>query len=165
MINSIRGSIHTNNVSMHFWFILATVAKNLFLEVLYVVSVANISSEHLVWLSSFCLFFRVITRKELGVTCTSSPGWLIVLVAWLWQRYQECRHIALPAFYLLRWVATFSLIKLEDRVLVWMWMPFHRCLASLQRCNPKPSLLLSGKFLLFVDPLGPILCWNSVLIV
>ena len=54
----------------------------------------------------------------------------------------------LPAFYpLLLIAATYVLIELHDRnvrVVVWMWRPFHRCHASLQkslRWNPKASIV------------------------
>ena len=54
----------------------------------------------------------------------------------------------LPAFYpLLLIVVTYVLIELHDRnvrVVVWMWRPFHRCHASLQkslRWNPKASIV------------------------
>ena len=54
----------------------------------------------------------------------------------------------LPAFYpLLLIIVTYILIELHDRnvrVLVWMWKPFHRCLAPFQRSlrwNPKTSIV------------------------
>ena len=54
----------------------------------------------------------------------------------------------LPAFYpLLLIIVTYILIELHDRnvrVLVWMWRPFHRCLAPFQRnlrWNPKASIV------------------------
>ena len=54
----------------------------------------------------------------------------------------------LPAFYpLLLIIVTYILIELHDRnvrVLVWMWRPFHRCLAPFQRSlrwNPKASIV------------------------
>ena len=54
----------------------------------------------------------------------------------------------LPAFYpLLLIVVTYILIELHDRnvrVVVWMWRPFHRCLAPFQRklkWDPKASIV------------------------
>ena len=54
----------------------------------------------------------------------------------------------LPAFYpLLLIIVTYILIELHDRnvrVLVWMWRPFHRCLAPFRRSlrwNPKASIV------------------------
>ena len=54
----------------------------------------------------------------------------------------------LPAFYpLLLIIVTYILIELHDRnvrVLVWMWRPFHRCLAPFRgrlRWNPKASIV------------------------
>ena len=54
----------------------------------------------------------------------------------------------LPAFYpLLLIIVTYILVELHDRnirVLVWMWRPFHRCLAPFQRSlrwNPKASIV------------------------
>ena len=54
----------------------------------------------------------------------------------------------LPAFYpLLLIIITYILIELHDRnvrVLVWMWRPFHRCLAPFRRSlrwNPKASIV------------------------
>ena len=54
----------------------------------------------------------------------------------------------LPAFYPLLLIAvTYILIELHDRnfrVLVWMWRPFHKCLAPLRgslRWNPKASIV------------------------
>ena len=71
----------------------------------------------------------------------------------------------LPAFYsLLLIIVTFILIELHDRnvrVLVWMWRPFHRCLAPFQRSlrwNPKASIV--GTFATFLT-----LAYNKLIIV
>ena len=71
----------------------------------------------------------------------------------------------LPAFYpLLLIIVTYILIELHDRnvrVLVWMWRPFHRCLAPFQRSlrwNPKESIV--STFATFL-----ILAYNKLAIV
>ena len=71
----------------------------------------------------------------------------------------------LPAFYpLLLIIVTYILIELHDRnvrVLVWMWRPFHRCLAPFQRSlrwNPKASIV--STFATFLT-----LAYNKLIIV
>ena len=71
----------------------------------------------------------------------------------------------LPAFYpLLLIVVTYFFIELHDRnvrVLVWMWRPFHRCLAPFQRnlrWNPKASIV--STFATFLT-----LAYNKLIIV
>ena len=46
----------------------------------------------------------------------------------------------LPAFYPLLLIVVF--IELHDRVVVWMWRPFQRCLTSLQRPSQKKETQL-----------------------